>query len=91
MSHPNRSKRNPGPDANPSPAQVRSWRERAGLTQSDAARLIYGSKRAWANWESEEPSIARKMHPGLFELFKIKAFYPELFKTFLADLERDHL
>lgn len=72
MGHPNRSKRTPSESANPAPAEVRATREKAGLTQTQAAEVIHSTLRAWQNWESEDESMGRRMHPGLFELFKIK-------------------
>ena len=65
--HPNRSAGHPA--RNPSPAEVRAAREAAGLTQAQAGELIHGSRRAWQDYESG----ARKMHPGLWELFQAKA------------------
>lgn len=53
---------------NPTPDQIRSARIAAGLTQTQAAALIYSSLRSWQQWEAGD----RRMHPGLFELFKIK-------------------
>ena len=49
----------------PAAAQVRAAREAAGLTQTQAAAVVYGSLRAWQQWEASD----RKMHPGLWELF----------------------
>lgn len=54
---------------NPIPAEIRAAREAAGLTQQEAGELIHGSRRAWQDYESG----ARKMHPGLWELFQAKA------------------
>lgn len=65
-SHPNRWPK--GPSANPDPAQVRSAREAAGLTQTQAANLIHGTLRTWQQWEAGD----RRMHPGLWELFRLK-------------------
>lgn len=67
MGHANRSSC-PGPDANPEPTSIRAKRIEAGLTQREAARLIYATERAWQEWES----AGRRMHPGLWELFCIK-------------------
>lgn len=53
----------------PTPAEIRAAREAAGLTQQEAGELIHGSRRAWQDYESG----ARKMHPGLWELFMAKA------------------
>lgn len=48
--------------------QLKRLRTRAGLTQTEAARLIYSKLRTWQAWEGEEA----RMHPGLAELFRIK-------------------
>ena len=53
---------------NPKPNQIRNARHDAGLTQAAAAALIYASLRAWQDWEGGQ----RAMHPGMFELFKVK-------------------
>ncbi len=52
----------------PAPTEIRAARERAGLTQTQAAQLVHGTMRAWQEWESGN----RKMNPGLWELFNIK-------------------
>lgn len=52
----------------PSPAQVRAARRAAGLTQTEAAALIYCSMRAWQEWERG----TRAMHPAMWELFGVK-------------------
>lgn len=65
--HPNRSKsRNVA--GNPTPAQIIAAREKAELTQTAAAEVIRGSLRAWQDYEGGQ----RRMHPGLWELFRIK-------------------
>lgn len=70
--HPNRSAGHPA--RNPSPAEVRADREAAGLTQAQAAALVYASLRNWQQWEqSEGASSARRMHPAIWELFRVKA------------------
>ena len=70
--HPNRSAGHPA--RNPTPAEVRAARETAGLTQAQAASLVYASLRNWQQWEQGEvASSSRRMHPGLWELFRIKA------------------
>lgn len=71
MNHPNRSKQNRDLAGNPTPAEIKAAREKAALTQAEAADLVRGSLRAWQNWESEEAEN-RRMHPGLFELFLIR-------------------
>lgn len=64
--HPNRGPT--GPFSNPTPAEVRDARKAAGMTQSEAARVILGTMRAWQEYEAGN----RRMHPGLWELFRIK-------------------
>lgn len=58
--------------SSPAPADIRAARERAGLTQADAAERIHGKLRTWEDWEGGRA----KMHPGLFELFLIKTGQP---------------
>jgi DNA (cytosine-5)-methyltransferase 1 len=65
--HPNRGKG--GPARNPKPAEIRAARERAGLSQGEAAALIFSTLRTWQDWEA---GVAR-MHPGLWRLFRIEA------------------
>lgn len=67
MPHPNRSKSRTAA-GNPTPAQIVAAREKAGLTQTAAGEIIRGTLRGWQNYESGE----RRMHPGLWELFRIK-------------------
>ena len=64
--HPNRGPK--GPSANPTPEQVRAARDAAGMTQTQAATLIHSTMRAWQEWEAGN----RRMHPGLWELFRSK-------------------
>lgn len=68
VNHPNRSKAKRHSSASPTPAEIRAAREAAGLTQTDAAELIYSTLSAWQRWEQAE----RAMHPALWELFRIK-------------------
>ena len=56
----------------PSAKQIREAREKAGLTQTQAAELIYKKLRAWQQWETESGPSARKMDPAFWELFQIK-------------------
>lgn len=70
--HPNRSRRSQGAAANPKPEQIVEARQAAGLTQPQAAALVHSTLRTWQDWEA---GIAR-MHPGLWELFKIKTIKP---------------
>jgi DNA-binding transcriptional regulator YiaG len=77
--HPNRSRKTPSPAASPAPAAIRRARERAGLTQTEAAALVHSTCRRWQQWEAEREAISyngrtenARMHPGLWELFRIK-------------------
>ncbi|MBP9032747.1 MAG: helix-turn-helix domain-containing protein [Pseudomonadales bacterium] len=72
--HPNRSAGHPA--RNPSPAEIRAAREAAGLTQAQAAELVHASARNWQQWEQQEGANVRRMHPGLWELFRLKAGLP---------------
>lgn len=74
--HPNRGKRR----ANPLPATVRRARQLAGLTQAQAAAVVYTVGPVWLQWESENERN-RRMHPAIWELFLIKTKlrdHPEL-------------
>lgn len=69
--HPNRGPK--GPFSNPTPEEVRAAREAAGLTQTQAAEVVRGTLRAWQGWEAPAGQAdARRMHPGLWELFLLK-------------------
>ena len=52
----------------PTPDAVRQARQAVGLTQTEAAKTVSASMRAWQQWESGE----RTMPPGMFELFMLK-------------------
>ena len=72
--HPNRGSRT---RRGPTPAEVRAARDRAKLTQTEAADNVSASLRAWQAYEDDNNSDnARSMHPGLFELFLIKTGQP---------------
>lgn len=49
--------------------QIKSERKKAGLTQSEAAKLIYKALRTWQQYEAGD----REMDPAYWELFKIKS------------------
>lgn len=53
----------------PTPEIIKAARAAAGLTQTQAAELIYCTMRAWQDWEGGQ----RAMHPAFFELFLLKA------------------
>jgi DNA-binding transcriptional regulator YiaG len=48
--------------------QIKSARKKAGLTQREAASLVYCTVRAWQMWEAGD----RVMHASTWELFLIK-------------------
>lgn len=50
------------------PEEIRAAREEAGLSQTAAAELVHSKLRTWQQWEAGD----RKMHPGLWELFRLK-------------------
>jgi putative transcriptional regulator len=52
----------------PTPDEIRTARERAGLTQTEAGLLVHSPLRSWQHWELGE----RRMHPAFWELFRIK-------------------
>lgn len=62
MASPTSSKASPTPDA------VRSARQTAGLSQGEAAALLYKSLRVWQMWEAGD----RRMDPAFWELFCLK-------------------
>lgn len=53
----------------PKPAQIRKVREAAGLSQSQAAEVVYVSLRTWQNWEAGKHA----MNPVLWDCFKVHA------------------
>jgi putative transcriptional regulator len=57
----------------PTPEEIIALRKSAGLTQTKAAGLVYYNLRSWQQFEAKEGTKShRKMHPAIFELFKIK-------------------
>lgn len=65
--HPNRSRRKPGPGRNPTPAEIRLAREENDHTEAQAAGVLYCTPAAWEAWED-----GRRMHPAFFELYRLK-------------------
>lgn len=53
---------------NPNPNEIKEARQAAGLTQTQAAKLVHVVLSSWQRWEAGE----RKMHPAYWELFLIK-------------------
>jgi len=52
----------------PTKEEIKQARESASLSQKQAGELVYSAIRTWQQWEAGD----RKMHPGLWELFRIK-------------------
>jgi DNA-binding transcriptional regulator YiaG len=73
--HPNRGRGRGNPARNPTPAEIRAAREAAGLTQTEAARLIYCTLRGWQGWEDG----SRRMHPAMWDLFLLRVGLPTSF------------
>lgn len=71
MSHPNRSKANRDvPPASPSAERVREIRAAAGLSQTEAAKLVHVTLTAWQRWEcTGDLTSARRMPAACWELF----------------------
>lgn len=55
-------------ETEPTPEKIKAARKAAGLSQSAAAALVHSKLRTWQQWEAGH----RKMHPGLWELFRLK-------------------
>ena len=53
------------PGRPPTPLEVLAARTRAGLTQAEAAKLVYSSRRQWQRWEAGEHT----MHPAKYRMF----------------------
>ena len=66
--HPNRSSRPDLPGRCPHRADIRTARDATGLTQTEAAHLVYCTLSAWQRWEAGD----RQMHPAFWELFQWK-------------------
>ena len=65
----------------PDPSEIKRARLRAGLTQTQAAEVIYSTKRTWQDWEGG----LHQMHPALWELFKLKVGSDPLVKLVKRD------
>jgi DNA-binding transcriptional regulator YiaG len=68
VNHPNRSKHAPREGRNPTPEEIVTARSDSNLTQTQAAEVVYCTLNAWQKWEAGE----RRMHPAIWELFRIK-------------------
>lgn len=69
VGHPNRSKKTPSPARNPTPDEIRAARLAHGLTQAQAAEVLFSSLRAWEDWENGR----RRMHPVFWIFFQQNA------------------
>jgi DNA-binding XRE family transcriptional regulator len=71
--HPNRSSRTQTTQESPTPARIREARAEAGLTQEQAAELVYATWHTWWKWEQDPSDMNhRRMHPSAWELFTVK-------------------
>lgn len=61
----------PEPTVNlgPDPQTIRECRQAHGLTQEQAAELVWSTLRTWQNWEAG----INKMHPAIWWAWKEKA------------------
>jgi DNA-binding transcriptional regulator YiaG len=57
----------------PTPEEIRSARESAGLTQAQAGKLVFSPYRTWQQWEAGE----RRMHAATWQLFRLKVILNE--------------
>lgn len=64
--HPNRSPASPA--RNPAPDEVLTARQTAGLTQTQAAHLVFVTLNAWQRWESADA----RMPPAAWWLFRLR-------------------
>ena len=64
--HPNRGVRTPA--SRPTPQEIAAARRNAGHTQEQAAEVVYGTRRAWQDWELGH----RGMPPAALELYRLK-------------------
>ena len=55
------------------PRDIRTRRERLGLTQGQCARLVGVNDRTWRRWEGEEAMSARTMPEPVVRLLRLMA------------------
>ena len=73
QNHPNRPGRPPSPYRNPTPEEIRELRAKMGLSQSQAAALVFSSTIAWQQWETPiGRQENRRMHPAAWNLFRLR-------------------
>jgi DNA-binding transcriptional regulator YiaG len=70
MTHANRSRRTRATNlwANPTPDMIKDARERLGLTETEAAAVVFRNAASWRAWEAGE----RRMGPGDWVLFRVR-------------------
>jgi putative transcriptional regulator len=68
VNHPNRSRRSDALAPVPTPDDLRALRQRAGLSQTEAAALVYATLNGYQRWEQGE----RRMQAAAWELLRIK-------------------
>ena len=58
----------------PSPAEIKASRLIAGISQTNASKIISSTLSSWQQWEYEgdDQTRSRRMHPAFYELFLIK-------------------
>ena len=66
---------------------IKQTRVALGYTQKEAAEMVHVSLRAWQLWEAGE----RKIPPGLWELFVIKAGLHPLYFSKVSKQKNDFL
>jgi DNA-binding transcriptional regulator YiaG len=54
----------------PTPAEIRAGRKSAGLNQTEAAALVFSTRRAWQYWEENDGG--RTISLSDWELFLLK-------------------
>lgn len=73
--------------ATPAPAEVRAARAAAKHDVKQAATVIYGTAKAWEEWETDAPG-ARRIHPAFFQLYQLKTGQVTLEQVLDADAQR---
>ena len=64
---------------NPTPAEIKAQREKAGLSQSKAAALVYMTKSGWQKCEYGD----RAMREGTWMLFLFRTRYPSIWNNLM--------
>lgn len=75
--------KNPGLDKisytaqQPTADRIKARRKQAGISQAEAAELVFATEKTWRNWEQDKS----KMRRGVFELFLLRCGYTLLEAT----------